>query len=201
MFFWINVDGSLGRFDRMHLLLEKYTNDQSYQSAMKTFLQNLYENYFATGGNVLFANIPYLKGSGAWFEYIEYLDGAMLEAFAADWDRGYLNAEEWLAQLEIAEKTQALGKSILLVTQGRKEDTERMQFGLASFLLVNNGQAYFRYSNADDYNELWWYNQYELELGQPIGPKYPDGDFWQRDFENGSVRVNPEKHSAELLTN
>ncbi len=194
-----NVDGSLGRFEKMRLLLEEYPDDQSYQNAMMAFLQNLNDNYFSITDNVLFANIPYLKESEVWFDYLEFLDGAMLEAFAADWDRRYLRSEDWLAQLELAEKTQALGKSIILVTQGNRDDIDRMQFGLASFLLINNGQAYFRYSNADAYRDLWWYDQYDLELGQPLGPKYPDGEVWQRDFEHGTVRVDPGKHSSEIL--
>ena len=194
-----NVDGSLGRFERMGLQLEQYADDQSYQNAVKSFLQHLYENYFAGRDNVLYANIPYLKDNNVWFDYLEFLDGAMLEAFAADWNTGYISVSDWLAQLELAEETQTRGKSILLVTQGPKDDIERMQFGLASFLLINNGNAYFRYSNADNYRELWWYSQYEIDLGQPLGPKYPDGDAWQRDFEFGSVRVSPEDHSAEIL--
>ena len=42
----------------------------------------------------------------------------MLEAFAADWDNGYLSEEEWLEQLALAEETQALGKTILLSYPG-----------------------------------------------------------------------------------
>lgn len=193
-----NVDGGLGRFEKMHLLLGNYSDGQSYQTAIRSFLQYLFDNYFSASEKVLYANIPYLEDNNVWFEYLEYLDGGMLEAFAADWNTGYLSTDTWLGQLELAEKTQAQGKTVILVTQGNINDTQRMQFGLASFLLINNGQAYFRYSNDEAYRDLWWFAQYELDLGQPVGHRYQNGDVWQRDFENGSVIVNPENHSSEI---
>jgi hypothetical protein len=196
-----NVDAGLGRFDNMLLLLDAYADDRSYQNAVKSFLEYLYQSYFKPSGKPLYANIPYLEDEHVWFEYLAHLDGAMLEAFAADWDNGYLSEAEWLEQLTLAEETQALGKSIILVTQGNVNDQQRMQFGLASFLLVNSGRAYFRYSSHEAYRDLWWYPQYESDLGQPLGPRYPDGSQWRRDFENGYVTVNPEKHSAAIQVN
>lgn len=196
-----NVDGSLNRFEDMRLLLENYADDESYQAAIKSFLQTIYNGYFQSSDKELYANIPYLRDNSVWFEYLNYLDGAMLEAFAADWDNGYLEIQEWIDQMDLAEKTQALGKRIILVTQGDINDQERMQFGLASFLLVNDGNAYFRYSNDEAYRELWWYPQYELDLGQPLGPRYQQGEQWQRNFEHGYVMVNPKKHTAEIQVN
>ena len=196
-----NVDAGIGRFEKMLLLLDEYGDDSSYQNAVKSFLEYLYTSYFKPSGKLLFANIPYLKDYNVWFEYLAYLDGAMLEAFAADWDNGYLSKEEWLEQLTLAEETQALGKIILLVTQGDINDQQRMQFGLASFLLVNSGGAYFRYSDHDAYRDLWWYPQFEIDLGQPLGPRYPDGSQWRRDFEKGFVTVNPEKYTAVIQSN
>jgi len=194
-----NVDGSLGRFENMRLLLAKYPDDAAYQNAVVSFLENLHDQYFAPFGKLLYANIPYLKDSSAWFAYLPYLDGAMLESFAVDWENGYLSEQDWLDQLELVEKTQALGKNVILVTQGNINDQQRMQYGLASFLLVNNGGAFFRYSNADAYRELWWYPQYEVDLGQPLGPRYPEQNQWRRDFEKGYVLVDPSSHSAEIV--
>ncbi len=195
-----NVDGSLGRFESMHTHLENYADDAEYQQAIISFLKSLYTNYFAPSGKPLYANIPYLKNADAWFAYLQYLDGAMLESFAADWDHGYLSEEDWLGQLDLAEKTQALGKRIILVTQGSVTDQQRMRYGLASFLLVNQGRANFRYSNDEAYRELWWYPQFETDLGQPLGPRYAENDRWRRDFEKGYVLVDPEKYSSEIIS-
>ena len=196
-----NVDGSLGRFEDMHLLLAKYADDAAYQNVVISFLKNLYTSSFAPSHKLLYANIPYFKDDNVWFAYLQYLDGAMLESFAADWQNGYLSESEWLDQLNLAEKTQALAKSIILVTQGAANDQQRMQFGLASFLLVNNGRAFYRYSNNESYRELWWYPQFETDLGQPLGSRYPENKQWRRDFEKGYVLVDPLKHTAEIKTN
>lgn len=196
-----NVDASLGRFEEMHLLLGNYADDQSYQEAVKSFLKFIYADYFQPAGKSLYANIPYLQDNNVWFDYLEYLDGAMLEAFAADWNNGYLETQVWLDQMSLAEETQSLGKSIILVTQGNINDQQRIQFGLASYLLVNNGKAYYRYSNHEAYRELWWYPQFDLELGQPLGPRYTEDNQWRRDFEHGYVVVDPENHSAIIQTN
>jgi hypothetical protein len=196
-----NVDGGLGRFDKMNLLLAAYPDDDSYQAAVKDFLAYLRSNNFAGSGKLLYANIPYIEDEDAWLDYLTNLDGAMLEAFAADWQNGYLSTTDWMHQLDLAEKTQAMGKSIILVTQGNINDLDRMQFGLASFLLVNNGRAYFRYSNDQAYRDLWWYPQFDTDLGQPLGPRYLEDDIWRRDFERGTVSVDPKKHSAVIQTN
>jgi len=196
-----NVDASLGRFERQDLLLQMYPDDQSYQAAVKSFLNTLYTGFFTSNDKLLYANIPYLKNPEVWFQYLEYLDGAMLEAFAVDWENGYLDIQEWLNQLNLAERTQAMGKEIILVTQGNMDDQQRMQFGLASFLLVNNGKAYFRYSSDSAYRDLWWYPQFEIDLGQPLGPRYAEGDNWRRDFQYGYVIVDPAGHSSEINTN
>ena len=196
-----NVDGSLGRFDKMNLMLADYPNDDSYQAAVKDFLAYLRSNYFAGSGKLLYANIPYIEDESAWLDYLTNLDGAMLEDFAADWQNGYLSEEDWQHQLDLAEITQAQGKDIILVTQGNVNDVDRMQFGLASFLLVNNGRAYFRYSNDQAYRELWWYPQFESDLGQPLGSRYQESNLWRRDFEHGTVSVDPQKHSASIQVN
>jgi hypothetical protein len=196
-----NVDGGLGRFDNMQVLLANYSDDTSYQQAIKGFLHYLYTNYFTPSGKLLYANIPYLEDQDVWLSYLENLDGAMLEAFAVDWDYGYLGTSDWLNQLELAEKTQAQGKRIILVAQGDINNEQRMQFGLASFLLANNGLAYFRYSNDTAYRDLWWYSLYDTNLGQPIGPRYLEGKQWVRNFQNGYVMVNPVDHTSEIHIN
>jgi hypothetical protein len=194
-----NLDASLGRFEVEGKLLTHYTDDKSYQDAVVDHLSRLSKNLHQTQHKLLFANITYLRQPEVWFRYLEYLDGAMLEAFAADWENGYLTESEWLSQLDLAEATQLKGKTIILVTQGAPDDSNRMLFGLASYLLVNNGQAYFRYTNDLAYRQVWSYPEFKIDLGQPKGPRYKESGIWKRDFENGSVSVDPLNHTGELL--
>lgn len=193
-----NVDGSLNRFEDWGILLANYPSDAAYQQAIVGFLQEISRSDFHIAGKPIYANIPFLVDTGVWFEYLQHLDGAMLEAFAVGWENGYLSKEEWLSQMELAEHTQKLGKDIFLVAQGTVDDIERMRFGFASFLLINNGQAYFRYTNDDAYRTLWWYPEYDIHPGQPVGPRYERNGIWYRDFEHGKVMVDPTNHKSNI---
>ena len=51
---------------------------------------------------------------------------------------------------------------------------------------------------SDDYREISLYENYSLELGAALGPRYKDGTFWRRDFTNGMVLVDPKTNSAEI---
>jgi hypothetical protein len=98
----------------------------------------------------------------------------------------------------MAERTQTEGKHILLVSQGPQEDAQRQQFAYASYLLIANKLASFRYARADSYGYVWMYDNYSLQLGEPLGRRYQANGLWQRDFEKGSVRVNPRTHEASI---
>ena len=196
-----NVDASLGRYTALGNLLNQYPDDKSFQDAIAAHLAKLSNDLRDKQHKLVFANITYLREPEVWLRYLAYLDGAMMEAFAADWDNGYISELEWLSQLEIAEKTQTKGKTIILVTQGGPDDRRRMLFGLASFLLVNNGQAYYRYSNDEAYRKVWWYPEFNIDLGQPLGPRYKLEGSWRRDFENGSVKVDLTNNIGEIVLN
>ena len=99
------------------------------------------------------------------------------------------------------EEALSQGKNLILVAQAAQSDPDRQQFALASYLLVANENAFFRYEDADSYREVSLYENYFLDLGQPLGPRYRDGSSWRRDFSNGYVRVDPEAHSAEISLN
>jgi hypothetical protein len=100
--------------------------------------------------------------------------------------------------MNVAEQVQEMRKTIILVTQGNQGNADQQQFTYASYLLINQGLAYFRYAGSTHYREIWLYPNYELELGQPLGPRYWDGIVWRRDFEHGAVMVNPVTHESEI---
>jgi putative glycosyl hydrolase-like family 15 (GHL15) protein len=194
-----NVEASLAKRKRLGALPAKYPDDESYQAAMEGFLAYLYTNYFRPEGRVLQANIIELEDQSAWFYFLRYLNGAMEERFAVDWTDNYLSADQWEAQMERVEQTQQVGKQVILVAQGSRGDIQRQLFALASYWLVAEGRASFRYSNQNAYDEAWLYNTYNLVLGTPRGPRYLDGDVWKRDYSNGTVSVSPVDHTASIV--
>lgn len=177
----------------------KYQDDASYRNAIQGFLEYLYDGYFRPNGKLLFANLVSRRDSANWAAYLGVLDGAMYEGWAIDWPNGYRPPAEWETQMTIADQTQEMGKYIILVSQGEKDDLALQKFALASYLLVNHGQAYFRYAHSSSYREVWLYDDYSYNLGRPLAPRYKDGPFWKRDFTNGSVAVNPTTHEVEII--
>ncbi|MCJ7583241.1 MAG: putative glycoside hydrolase [Anaerolineales bacterium] len=195
-----NVEGSLSKVYSLGGNPANYPNDASYQVAIQGFLQYIYTSYFQPQGRPLLANIISLPDAATWFNYLQYLDGAMDEAWAVDWHTGYNSVSEWNAELAIAEQTQNNGKYAILISQGDQSNTNRQGFAFASYLLISSGRAAFRYTNYDNYGRTWLYPNYDIDLGSPLGSRYAQGNLWKRDFTNGSVTVDPANHTAQIST-
>ena len=193
-----NVEVSLNKLENMEIALAKYPDDASYQAAIESFLKYVYENHFEPSGLPVLANIISVDDWDVWLRYLQYLDGAMIEAFAVDWSNGYRSSTDWKEQLSAVEQALAQNKQIILVSQSGQARPKHQQFSLASYLLVADRNAYFRYADSDNYREVALYENYSLDLGTALGPRYKDGSFWRRDFTNGSVLVDPNTHSSEI---
>jgi hypothetical protein len=196
-----NVEVTRARREKDQEIPAAYPDEASYQAAMQGFLQYLYSNYFHPSGHLLYANLMARRDEADWTKYLTYLDGAMHEGWAIDWPNGYRPAEIWEKQMTLAEQTQAQGKFIVLISQGKRDDLVLQKFAFASYLLINQGRAAFRYANSQSYNEAWLYDDYKLDLGQAIGPRYPQENAWRRDFTNGFVLVNPHTHEVQINLN
>ena len=193
-----NVEASLDKRYQRGAIPQNYPDDASYQAVVEDNLRFLYTNYFKPTGRPLFANIIALRNPAVWMRYMQYLDGAMMESFAVGWHDDYIKASAWETQMDLAEKTQASGKELILVSQGSQGNSKLEVFALASFLLINNGKASFRYTNSDTYDKSWMYDNYDVELGAPLGSRYKVGDTWKRDFERGQIMVNPILNTASI---
>jgi hypothetical protein len=194
-----NVEASLVKRRRLGSLPAAYPDDASYQRAAAGFLDYIHENYFGPQGYPLLANVIELKDTAAWFLFLQHVDGAMQERFAVDWNGQYLDPLDWETDLARAEAAQALGKRVILVAQGDKDNVLRQQFAFASYLLVADGQAAFRYTNSRHYDQAWLYPEDGLDLGAPLGNRYHAGSVWKRDFVKGSVMVDPAAHQATII--
>ena len=192
-----NVEAGLGKYYGEKPA--KYPDNASYQNAIAGFLQYLYGNYSQKYGRPVVGNIVARPDDAVWFTYLQYLTGAMQERFAVDWDETtYLSATRWEADMAFMEKTQANGKNVILVAPGNQNDLSRENFAFASYLMISNGKAAFRYSTDDEYRNVWYYDNYKINLGSPSGVRYKVGTAWRRDFTNGYVVVDPASHSARI---
>lgn len=196
-----NVEASLSKLAEWGQQPGAYPDDASYQAAIEGELKWLYTSYFHPNGIPVYANIIAIRDPQVFLRYLQYLDGAMLENFATGWptDAGLSDAE-WEQQMQMAEQAQALGKTVILVSQGSQYDQQSEEFALASYLLVSDGLAYFRYTNQNNYEEIWNYANEKTDLGKPLGPRYQVGQSWKRDFTKGTVIVDPTARTASITT-
>lgn len=181
-------------------VVREYATDAAYRAAWREMLAFLRQGLGTTVP--LWANmIADSHTPDEWNEYLPYLDGGMNEAFVTGY-RKSRTPEEQNNHLQQAEYVLAQRKGFYAVSQGPEHDKERQQFALASYLLIAQPGApsYFRYTRADEDYDLWWsYDNYTLDLGTPIGPRYPVPNGWRRDFTRGYVIVDQVRHRGEIV--
>lgn len=179
------------------LPLRDYPDDKTYQDAIADFLATIRISFAS-----VHANMIYQTTSSVWYRYGQFLDGQMEESFAVNWSSGYLSVTSWTNQLIRIETTLASGIEVILVSQGTQGDLERQQFAFASYLLIAEQGAHFRYSqDGAGYSQIWDYDTYHQArlLGQPLTLRYqlPDGS-WERRFQFGTVQANPSTHIGTI---
>jgi hypothetical protein len=115
--------------------------------------------------------------------YSEYFDGYLMENFMGE-------------QLKTSfdEGLEAADSEYIVIYGVDTDDTGvidlKMRLGLTLSLLNDN--TYFTYDfGPRDHGQAWWYDEYDVELGEPIGEYYEvEGAYW-REFENGIVTSAP----------
>ncbi len=90
--------------------------------------------------------------------------------------------------------------------KNQRTNYKKMRYGLGSALL---GDGYYSFDKGDQsHTELWWYDEYEVALGDPLDQPYnilnadhphkTQRGVWRRDFENGLVLVNSTSSSRKV---
>jgi Hypothetical glycosyl hydrolase family 15 len=200
-----NVEASRAKMVKGNQPLANYPDDESYQQAVEGFLTYIRQNYFGPRGKAVYGNIVSVNDDAVWDRYMEHLDGVMIESFATDWGEGYPSKKDWEEQMDQAQRALARGKTLILESRGSEKDAEAQDlelqnFAFASYLLIADGNAYFRYTHGF-YREWLMYENYNLDLGAPLGDRYKDQGGWRRDFENGYVIVKPQNGESEIVFN
>lgn len=125
--------------------------------------------------------------------YRNELNGMMLENF---------RPENWTRLMQAYEYNQLAGDGSKVniinantANRGGEKSYQAMRFGLTSALLLD---GYYSFDFGDqDHGQLWWYDEYNLDLGPGNGPasaytgkKDFAPDVWQRDYDHGLALVN-----------
>jgi hypothetical protein len=118
-------------------------------------------------------------------EYSMYFDGFLMENFMGD-----------QLKTTFSEGLAADESGFLVIYGVDTDDTgvidlNKMRLGLVLSMLFD--ESYFSYDfGPRDHGQAWWFPEYDVILGEPIGDYFVvDGVFW-REFENGFVIAAPE---------
>lgn len=111
-----------------------------------------------------------IMGNGG-YRYGDKLNGALFETFPV-WG-GWMRLMDTYWSLDTTAVSMQLN-CINSNTHNTGDKTyQQMRFGLTSTLL---GDGYFSYDfGADDHSQHWWFDEYTLDLGKPLGKAYAIG--------------------------
>ena len=147
--------------------------------------------------------------------FFDYLDGGMLEHFAA---LSGNKTDHIVRDIELLQEAGRRGKIIVFKGWPRYNFTESSEyknkpaaemeaevredivFPLACFLVGAGKYAYFCYSWGYQINDggLIDYDEYKKPLGEPLGDAVKEGYTFRREFKHASVWVDVENRNARI---
>ncbi|HEV2773089.1 MAG TPA: DNRLRE domain-containing protein, partial [Thermoleophilaceae bacterium] len=80
--------------------------------------------------------------------------------------------------------------NVIFESEVRPPDEAGLEYGLASYFLVNDGKDAVSNHSWRGTPDDWWSAGYDLDLGAPLGPRYSWDGLLRRDFEGGVALVN-----------
>jgi len=156
------------------------------------------------------------RGSGYFeeepYRFLEASNGVVAEGFRglSRWplDR-YLTEEAWIDNVEMMLDVQSRQKAIVAVIKFDKDvvnSQERLReyelFMFTTFLMGMGDSCYYTakiHDPEDPYSDISFYFDYwEIDLGEPLDPYESNGSHYQREFENARVLVNPTDSPATV---
>jgi len=116
--------------------------------------------------------------------YNEFMDGYLMENFM-----GIQLKSTFEDGVKAAENNLIVIYAVDTDDTGVK-DLNKMRLGLVLSMMFDN--TYFTYDfGPRDHGQAWWFNEYDVDLGKPLGDYYRKGDAYYREFENGTVVAAP----------
>lgn len=138
--------------------------------------------------------------------YYTYINGRMIEAFPSDFDGNWSGSmKKYYEVLSTAKKP----SMVIVNTVANSSDSDNyrmMRFNLASTLMGDGFASYDQ--SVDRHASLWWYDEYSVALGNPLGEAYNaetnDGinnisaGVWRRNYQRGIVIVNSSNDTKKV---
>jgi len=184
-----------------------YASDQAFQQAQLEFLRNVVPGLSVP----ILPNVdsPVLNPTSPAFnpefftEVQRIAGGAEAEVFVlhAPDQYGFLEKEMVEVYLDRAKKTPP-GKMMILSspTAGLEGNVERTLYAYFAYLLVAAPEraVYWAFKEGESSVPHFWFKEFDLDLGLPLGEMQSVGQVWKRDFANTLVVVNPNPEAASF---
>lgn len=200
--FTAGIGGLLGeptgdpRFDGTGALTGPWVGG-TWLDRLANWSREVRDTYAATPEGFLYLpNIDNLTTSWSTLD-LSAIDGGMLENFAQDAPGYWADAAEYAAAMDRALALSAQGK--LLILQTEQIDDRHRKFLVGTYYLLQGRRTYLNIVEGDSLGMFWW-PEYGLDLGEPLGPvgtmaAYDAADgvadqVYRRDFARGVVMVN-----------
>jgi hypothetical protein len=142
-------------------------------------------------------------------QVIAAADGIQIEQFVRNGNTAadqYAAPARWREDVDLLGAVGRMDKIVLADTRVRNADDKtavdkQRTYALASFLVGAEGPARFRFATGALTGEVDTSMADTINaLGAPKGDAHRDGDAMTREFDGGSVRVDPVSHTASIDT-
>ncbi|MFH1173096.1 MAG: putative glycoside hydrolase [bacterium] len=132
--------------------------------------------------------------------YQPSVNGRMLESFPTPWEGQGTWLDSMKAYFNLPKQNYFPPIQVIAGdtnNTGQSWNFQKMRFGLASALLAD-GYYGFDYG-INDHSQLWWYDEYDVNLNRPLSQAYDvlhnnssylQNGVWRRDFKDGIAIVN-----------
>lgn len=115
--------------------------------------------------------------------YVGYFDGYVMENALGSWGATFVEC------LDAGKDKYIVIYAVDTENTGEIE-LDRMRLGLTLSLLNDN--TYFTYDfGPRDHGQAWWFPEYDVDLGKPLGKYYQKDNAYWREFEKGFVISSP----------
>jgi hypothetical protein len=179
----------------------EYATTSAWQAAMYSYITYAATQMHANGlmvlGNIGGSTIT----TGLWQKWVAPLDGSEEQSWT---DAGAGLAQQvWTWPQELANAAWSEANNKLTILHSFNTTEAGNVYGLASMMLVGNGNVTYSTANANYNTYEMWYPEYTeaQQLGAPMGPysRLSNG-VYERVFANGVVVVNPTTNSVGSLS-
>src|SRR5262249_51383116 len=185
------------------------SSDSQNSTAVQTYFRQGYVQFFnylkaLMPGKFLIGNVADWGDSSAIItEYQGQLNGGVMESLIGQsWSPEAWGGWSTLMQQYKKEISAMASPQLAIFGQDGSSatDYQGMRYGLGSCLL---GDGYFYYNVAGDYFPIYWFDEYNSNLGYAVTgtptAAWQNG-VYRRDFDNGIVLVNPKGNGTRTVT-